>query len=192
MLIIFAMSETAGEITQLLQALRSGSAGAEDRLVEAIYPHLRRIAQGHMRRERGDHTLQPTALIHEAYLRLAGKDVDWQSRAHFFGVAAQVMRQILVDYARQRRAEKRGGGVQKVNIDDVNFGAGEPWEKMLALDQALSRLSEWDARIGRVVELRFFGGLSEEETAQVTGTSVRTVKRDWSLARAWLHSEIGK
>lgn len=186
------MSDASGDITDLIRAVQSGASGAEDELAALIYPQLRRIAQAHMRRERADHTLQPTALIHEAYLRLAGKDVDWQNRAHFFAVAAQVMRQVLVDYARQHRAEKRGGILQKVDIDDVQLGTGEPWGKMLALDQALSRLSQWDARLSRVVELRFFGGLTEEEAAQVTGTSVRTVKRDWSLARAWLHTEISK
>jgi RNA polymerase sigma-70 factor (ECF subfamily) len=182
----------SGDITHLLRAVQTGANGAWDELAALIYPHLRRIAQGHMRRERSHHTLQPTALIHEAFIRMAGKDIEWESRAHFFAVAAHVMRQILVDYARQHRAAKRGGAIQKVNVDEISLGVGEPWEKMLALDQALARLSHWDARLGRVVELRFFGGLTEEETAQVTGTSVRTVKRDWGLARAWLHAEIGR
>jgi RNA polymerase sigma factor (TIGR02999 family) len=144
-----------------------------------------------MRRERPDHTLQPTALVHEAYLRLM-RDCpsDWQSRAHFFAAASIVMRRILVDHARQRAAAKRPGGKQKVELDDLMASASPRIEQLLILDQALDRLAGWDRRQARLVEMLYFGGLTEHEAAEVLGVSVRTVKRDWSAARAWLQAQL--
>jgi RNA polymerase sigma factor (TIGR02999 family) len=179
-------------VTQLLAALRDGNSGARTRLIEMVYPELRRIALRHMQRERPGHTLQATALVNEAWLRLNRQDKDWKNRAHFFAVAAQVMRQILVDYARQHRAARRGGGVAAEMLDECRQAGTLPSDKILALDEALSRLAEWGPRQSRVVELRFFGGLSEEETGEVLEISTRTVKRDWKLARAWLYAQIGK
>ena len=186
------MDVPPGEITRLLADLRQGDKDAESRLVPLIYGELRHIAQQYMRRERPDHTLQPTALVNEVYLKLIGQQINWQNRAHFFAVAAKLMRRILVDYARAHRAVKRGGEAHKVDIEDIPSLAGPHPEKMLALDQALSRLEEWDATQCRIVELRFFGGLTEEETAEVLELSPRTIKREWSLAKAWLYGEIGK
>jgi len=146
-----------------------------------------------MRQERPDHTLQATALVHEAYLRLAGeKEISWQNRAHFYGVAANIMRRILVDHARAKQAKKRGGSDQEVSFDEAVLAQPEAPKDFLAIDEALERLAERDPRQSRIVELRFFGGLSEEETAEVLGISVRTVKRDWQVARAWLYKEISK
>ena len=182
-----------GDVTQLLMELRAGEAGAEGRLVEAVYWELRRMAVAYMRRERHDHTLQPTALVHEAYMRLIDqRGKDWQNRAHFFGVAAHVMRRILVDHARSRRTTKRGGAARKVELDEAAGLSIERSEELLAIDEALSRLARVDERQARIVELRFFGGLSEEETADVLGISSRTVKRDWNVAKAWLFAEIKK
>jgi len=186
------MEPGSGEVTRLLAAAREGDSACQERVVELIYPELRRIARRHMGTERAGHTLQPTALVNEAWLRLSRQDKDWQNRIHFFAVAAQVMRQILVDYARQHRAGRRNNGQPHLNLEDVPLISEIKSEKLLALDEALSRLQQWDARQSRVVELRFFGGLTEEEISQVLGVSARTVKRDWSIARAWLYAEIGK
>jgi len=177
----------------LLAELRAGNRSAESRLLPLVYAELRRRARRYMRGERPDHTLQPTALVHEAYLRLAGqREVDWQSRAHFFAVAAQLMRRILVDHARARKAEKRGGGEPRVALNESLAMTEEKSAELMALDEALTHLAERDPRQARAVELRFFGGLSEEEAAEVMGISLRTLKRDWSVARAWLFKEINR
>jgi RNA polymerase sigma factor (TIGR02999 family) len=179
------------EITRLLFLLRAGEKEVEERLIEAVYPELRRIARGYLQHERPGHTLQPTALVNEAYLQLVGqKDKDWQSRSHFFAVAAQVMRRVLVDYARQKKAQKRDGGRQRVELVDALAISEDRIEDVLAVDEALKRLAEWDPRQSKIVEMRFFGGLTEEEAAEALGISVRTVKRDWAVAKAWLHGEL--
>ena len=185
------MEESTTEITVLLGALRGGDSNARDKLVPLLYPELRRLAAYYMRREEPGHTLQATALVHEAYLRLVANPSDsWQNRAHFFATAAQVMRRILVDQARARKAEKRGGEMQPLALDEALASAGEKAPDLVALDDALSTLTKINPRQSRVVELRFFAGLSVEEIAEVLGVSEVTVKRDWSVARAWLHREI--
>ncbi len=182
------------EITQLLLAWGAGDQTALDRLVPLVYDELRRLAQSQMRRERAGHCLQTTALIHEAYLRLidAGQ-VRLEDRTHFFAVAARLMRQILVDFARARGYQKRGGGAQAVSLDEamaIIQRGPERDEDLVALDEALSALGGVDARKAQVVELRFFGGLSEEETAVALKVSIQTVKRDWRLAKAWLRARL--
>jgi len=185
------MTPEAGDITQLLAEARAGDRDAEARLLPLVYDQLKRLAASYMRRERADHTLQPTALVHEAYLQLAGiRDVAWQSRLHFFSVASQTMRRLLVDHARAHCAEKRGGKRQKISLDQVPVLTDEHCEEILDLDAALHRLAARDERLCRVVELRYFAGLSVEEVAAALEISVRTVKRDWSVARAWLHGEL--
>ena len=185
------MGISPGEVTNLLIELKNGNRDAESRLMPLVYGELRRLAGLYMRGERPGHTLQATALVHEAYLRLVGhEDVDWQNRAHFFGVAANLMRRILVDHARAKQAKKRGGGDQKVSLDQAVLVRPEAPEQFLALDEALERLAKRDPRQARIVELRYFGGLSEEETAEVLEISVRTVKRDWNVARAWLYQQL--
>src|ERR1035437_3745706 len=180
-----------GELTNLLIQVKNGNGDAQSRLIPLVYAELRRIAARYMRGERPGHSLQATALVHEAYLRLAGqKEMSWQNRAHFFGVAANIMRRILVDHARVKQAKKRGGSEQKVSIDEAVLVQPDPPQDFLALDEALDRLAKRDPRQSRVVELRFFGGLSEEETAEVLGISLRTVKRDWKVARAWLYQQV--
>jgi RNA polymerase sigma-70 factor, ECF subfamily len=185
------MGISPGEVTNLLIQLKNGNRDAEPRLVPLVYAELRRLAGHYMRGERPGHTLQATALVHEAYLRLVGqKEISWQNRAHFFGVAANLMRRILVDHARAKQAKKRGGSGQKLSLDEAVLVKPEAPEQFLALDEALERLAKRDPRQSRIVELRFFGGLSEEETAEVLGISTRTVKRDWSVARAWLYQQL--
>ncbi len=185
------MEPASGEVTRLLGELRRGSPEAEAKLVPLVYEHLHRLAAHYMRRERPDHTLQPTALLNEAYLRLVSQEnTDWQDRAHFFGVAARLMRQILVDHARARQAGKRGGFVEKVLLDEAHDFSPAKARELVELDDALRSLEELDPQQARVVELRFFAGLTVEETAEALGTSPRTVKRDWSVARAWLHGEL--
>jgi len=185
------LHDARGNITELLAELRAGNRSAESKLMPLVYDELRRLAGRYMARERSDHTLQPTALVHEAYLRLIGqRDINWQNRAHFFGVAAQLMRRILVDHARAHKARKRGGSQAKVALDETLTYADNKGAELLAIDEALTRLSHRDARQARIVELRFFVGLTEEEAAEVLGVSTRTVKRDWSVARAWLYKEI--
>ena len=160
-------------------------------LTTRIYAELHRLASAYMRRERPDHTLQPTALIHEAYLRLAGQqDIAWKNPAHFIGVAAQMMRRVLVDHARAHLAHRRGGVQQKVSLDDVSISPRTHSADLVALDEALTRLAGIDARQAQIVELRFFGGLTAEETAETLGVSTKTVNRDWVIARAWLRGEI--
>jgi RNA polymerase sigma factor (TIGR02999 family) len=184
------MTEGQGTVTVLLQAMRAGDATAEESLIPLVYQELHRLAQSYMRRERPDHTLQPTALIHEAYLRLAGEDVDWKSREHFIGVAAHVMRRVLVDHARAHRAEIRGGDRRRVELDEGLAVAAERSDEVLLVDGALERLAKRNQRQARVVELRYFGGLSMEEIAAVLSMSLRSVKRDWSIARIWLFQEL--
>jgi RNA polymerase sigma factor (TIGR02999 family) len=180
-----------GRVTQILEAWTGGDEQALDRLMPIVYEELRRLAQRYLHRERPDHTLQATALVHEAYLRLVDqRNVPWQNRAHFFGVAAQLMRRILVDYARGHHAAKRGGAALKVSLTDVVIAAKEGPEELVALDDALSSLSALDPRQGRIVELRLYGGLTVPETADVLGISPATVKREWTTAKAWLAREI--
>jgi RNA polymerase sigma factor (TIGR02999 family) len=188
------MAQGTGDVTQLLLGLRAGDQGAEGRLLEVVYAELHRLAAALMRRERPDHTLQPTALIHEAYVHLIDqRGKDWQNRAHFFGVAALVMRRILVDHARTHLTAKRGGTQQKVSLDDEALPlTSAQSDEVLALNEALLRLARFDPRQSRVVELRFFGGLTEDETAEVLGVASRTVNRDWRMARAWLRGELEK
>jgi RNA polymerase sigma factor (TIGR02999 family) len=179
-------------VTQLLQAWSRGDETCLDRLLPAVYDELRRLARHYMRQQPSGHTLQVTALVHEAYLRLIDQQqVDWGSRAHFFGVAAKAMRSILIDHARRRRAAKRGGAAPQVTLGaaaEAVPSAANP--DLLALDAALLRLAECDPRKSQVVELRYFGGLSLEEVAEVLGVSLATVKRDWITARAWLKREL--
>jgi RNA polymerase sigma factor (TIGR02999 family) len=179
-------------VTQLLIDWNNGRNGALQDLLPLVYAELRRIAAQRLRRERPDHTLQPTALVHEAYLRLIDqRRVHWQNRAHFYGVAAQVMRRILVDQARARNAEKRGAGWDRVTlIGDKTPNGGSRDIDVLALDGALERLAALDAQQERIVELRYFGGLTLDETAEVIGISTATVKREWAIARAWLRAEL--
>jgi len=179
------------EITHLLLKWSNGDSTALDQLVPMVYPELRRIARRYMGRENSHHTLQTSALINEAYMRLVDQqDVEWQDRAHFFAVSAQVMRHILIDHARRHRYGKRGGGAAHIALDDVTVIKQERAEEFIALDDALNRLAEIDERKSRIVELRFFGGLTVEETAEVMKLSPITVKREWRAARAWLFREI--
>ncbi|HEY3043676.1 MAG TPA: sigma-70 family RNA polymerase sigma factor [Vicinamibacterales bacterium] len=186
------MGETkTSEVTQLLARWSVGDRAALDRLVPAVYGELRRMAARYLRKERPQHTLQPTALVHEAFVKLVDqRDVRWQNRAHFFGVAAQLMRRILVDHARERDAEKRGGGAACVPLSDSLAIAPSDHIDILAVDDALNRLGEIDPDQVRIVELRFFGGLTIEETAEVLGWSPGSVKREWRVAKAWLQREI--
>jgi len=178
-------------ITQLLLAWSGGDQAALEKLTPLVYAELHRLAKGYMLGERPGHTLQTTALINEAYLRLIDwKNVRWQSRAHFFGIAAQVMRRILVDFARSRNYAKRGGGARQVPLDDAINVYEDPSAELIALDDALKSLAEIDRRKSQVVELKFFGGLSAEETAEALKVSPRTVEREWNLARAWLYREL--
>lgn len=179
------------EVTALLLRLADGDAAALESLLPLVYDELRRLAASRLRRERPDHTLTPTSLVHEAYLRLTGgQPVDWQGRAHFFGVAARVMRRILVEHARHRTRQKRSRQ-NEVSLDPELQPIEEaPSEEILAVDEALERLATLDARQARIVELRYFVGLSIEETADAVGISPATVKRDWSIARAWLQREL--
>jgi len=186
-------SEDPSRITTLLNDLRAGNESARDELVTLVYPELRRIAAGYIRQERHDHTLRTTGLVHEMYLRLFGTaNVDWRSRAHFFAAVARQMRQILVDYARARDAQKRPDPRLRISLDDVGAEAATDahGEEVVALDEALSRLETVDPRASRVVELRYFTGLSERETAEAMGLSLSTLKRDWNFAKAWLHDAL--
>jgi RNA polymerase sigma factor (TIGR02999 family) len=184
---------TSNQVTELLGRWRNGDRDALDSLIPLVYEELRRIAQHYLRNERPGHTLQSTALVHEAYVRLIRQDLpQWQNRAHFFAVAAQLMRQILVDHARAYRADKRGGGVCNLALDDAEKDAQPVDVDIVALDDALKTLSAMDPQQGKVVELKFFGGLSIEDTAEVLGVSSSTVKRDWITARAWLHRELDR
>jgi len=180
------------EITKLLVASREGDEEALNKLLPLVYQELRRLAGHYLRRERPDHTLQPTALVHETYLRLIDQNVSWQNRAHFFGVAAQMMRRILVDHARSRLAAKRGSGGVKISLDDALNLSDERAGDFIALDEALERLAEFDQQKSKIVELRFFGGLSVEETAEVLGIGTATVTRQWKMAKAWLYQQVSQ
>jgi len=179
------------EVTQLLQSWSEGNQEALDTLVPLVHAELHRLARHYMTNERPGHTLQTTELVNEAYVRLIDwKNVRWQNRAHFFGVAAQIMRRILVDFARSRASAKKGGGTQYVSLSEAMTISPERGEDLIALDDALESLSKFDSRKSRIVELRFFGGLSVEETAEVLKISARTVMREWGLAQAWLYREL--
>ena len=181
------------EVTSLLIDWSNGDKAALDKLVPLIHEELRRLARHYMSRERLDHTLQTTALVNEAYLRLVNrKSVHWQNRAHFFAIAAQVMRSILVDHARAHAYQKRGGGARKIELDEAMIVSQERAAEVVALDEALTELAAFDPQQSRIVELRFFGGLTIEETAEVLNISPATVKREWGTAKAWLYRELSK
>ena len=183
--------DSAGDVTKLLAVARGGDRAANDELFALVYHELRRVARRQLGREHPDRTLLTTALVHEAYVKLAGQDtIAFEGRSHFFGIAARAMRQVLVDHARARKAEKRGGGEKPTNLTGRDPGFRIPVEEMIALDTALDRLAELDERLKQVVEYRFFGGLTNEEIAGVLGVTERTVERDWKKARAWLHREL--
>jgi len=185
------VEQESSPVTRLLIRWREGDPQALEALMPLVYDELRRLAHYYLQRERGDHTLQSTALVHEAYLRLAGQNApQWQNRAHFFGIAAHLMRQILVEYARAHSAAKRGGSACKLTLDAAMVLAPQVDLDVVALDKALTELSELDVQQSRIVELRFFGGLTIEDTSEVLGISPATVKRDWTTARAWLHRAI--
>lgn len=178
-------------VTRALAGAAAGDTVAADHLWRLTYEELHRIAQRHLLSERADHTLSATALVHEAYLRLVGQQVvDWKSRAHFFGVASRVCRRILVDYARRRLAEKRGGARGRVTLDTGLIAVEAQSDEILALNEALDRLAGLNERLSQVVECRYFGGLSEEQTAEVLGISIRTVRRDWVKAKGWLYDQL--
>jgi RNA polymerase sigma factor (TIGR02999 family) len=181
------------QVTELLLDWSRGDLKAREALMPLVYDELRRLAASYLRRERPDHTLQPTALVNEAYLRLVeGNSVNWQSKSHFFGVSAKLMRRILVDHARGHLAEKRGSGAPKVPLTEAIVMSREEPADLVALDESLTRLAAFDPQQGRIVELRVFAGLTVEETAQVLDISPATVKRDWSVAKAWLLREVQK
>jgi RNA polymerase sigma factor (TIGR02999 family) len=178
------------DITSLLAAARRGDRLAGEQVFPIVYDELRRLARIRMSGEKSDHSLQPTALVHEAYIRLMRQKTDWQDRTHFFAIASSIMRHVLVDEARGRLAAKRGGGAAKVTLDGLQLASPERDADIMAIDEALTRLAELSERQARVIEMTFFGGLTEEETAESLGVSVRTVHRDWATARAWLHSQL--
>ena len=180
-----------GNVTQLLISAQRGDKAALDRLLPVVYAELRRLAAAYLRRERSNHTLQATALVHEAYLRLVDqREVDWQNRAQFFGLAAEMMRRILVNYALQTHAQKRGGYQTRLALDDAISLFEDAGVDLISLDEALVRLAALNPRQSRIVELRFFGGLSVEETAEVIGVAAITVKREWRIAKAWLYGQL--
>ena len=185
------MSEGTGAVSQLLRAWAGGDLQARDELVPLVYHELRKRASGYLRHERPDHTLQATALVHEAFLRLAGQNrVAWQNRGHFYAAAAQMMRRILVDYARERLAAKRPGAALRVDLDESIQAPEAPGSDILMLDEALNELSTMDPRQGQIVELRYFGGLSEQEVAEALSVSRATVTREWRRARAWIFDRL--
>lgn len=187
------LQRSANQVTALLVRWRGGDREALDALMPLVYAELHRLARTYLKRERPDHTLQSTALVHEAYVRLAGQNTpQWQNRAHFFGVAAQLMRQILVDHARGYRADKRGGGAYKLTLGDAAEQPQRIDVDLVALDDALKSLAEIDPQQGRIVELKFFAGLTNEDASEILGISTSTVKRDWITARAWLFRELDR
>lgn len=187
------MSDSPGEVTSLLAALQSGDDAAGGELLEVVYEELKRIARSKMAGERGGHTLQPTALAHDAFVKLVGQQrVQWQSRAHFLSVAALAMRRILINHAKGRIAQKRGGHAALATFDDQVLGQDMKASELVALDDALVELAKQDERQSKVVEYKFFGGLTYEEIAEVLGISVPTVRRDWRFARAWLGRELSR
>jgi len=177
-------------VTQLLVDWSYGNQEALNALMPLVYDELRRLARSYMRRERPGHTLATTGLVHEAYLRLVDQNVNWQNRAHFFGVAAQMMRRVLLDHAKSHQRAKRGGGAVKISLEGPILLSEAPDMNLVALDEALSRLEKMDPQRGRIVELRFFGGLSNEEASEVLNVSPATVQRQWAGARAWLYHEL--
>jgi RNA polymerase sigma-70 factor, ECF subfamily len=182
-----------GDVTQLLYRVRGGDHGAHTELMGLVYQELRALAGRYMRREDVGHTLQPTALVHEAFIRLIEiKEVEWQDRAHFFAMAAQLMRRVLVDHAREQKAAKRGGGQQVYQLEEAFVLAEGRSDQLLELDELLDRLKILDLRKAKIVEMRFFGGLTEDEIAEVLGVSARTIKREWAFSRAWLLAEMSK
>ena len=183
-------NEQTQEVTRLLIALSEGDSEATDKLIPLVYSELRRLAGSYLKNEREGHTLQPTALVHEAFLKLVDQNVRWESRSHFFAMAAKLMRRILVDYARAYKAEKRGGDEEKISLEDAFVFARERPAEMISLDEALENLARIDPRRSKVVELKFFGGLNNEEIATVLGVHSNTVLRDWNLARAWLKTQL--
>ena len=187
-------AENSLNVTEMLKEWSDGNQNVLNELMPLVYGELRRQASRYLRKERAEHTLQTTALIHEAYLKLIDqRNVRWQNRSHFFAIAAQAMRRILVDYARERKREKRGGAAENLPLEEAAFVVSkEKSVDLVALDEALTRLAEFDARQARVVELKFFGGLDIEETAKVLGVSNATVRSDWNFAKAWLRQEIAK
>ncbi|PWT95067.1 MAG: RNA polymerase subunit sigma-70 [Blastocatellia bacterium] len=185
------MTSSTQQVTELLTAWSSGDQTARDRLIPLVYEELHRLAHRYMKRESPGHTLQTSALVNEAFVKLVDqRDVRWRNRAHFFGIAAQLMRRILVDHARGRQTAKRGGGVHAISFDDGLYVSEKRSAEVVAIHEALEQLTKFDQRKGQIVELRFFGGLSIDETAEVLGVSPGTVMRDWTLAKAWLHREI--
>ncbi len=186
--------ESTHDITRMLIELTDGNTEVVNSILPHIYDELRRLAGSYLRRERADHTLQPTALVHEAYMKLIDqKKVKWQNRAHFFGIAAQVMRRILLDHARKHKADKRGGEAEKLPLEEeILVVSHEKSNELIALDDALDALAAIDPQKAKIVELRYFGGLSIEETAEVMGVSVPTINRQWRTAKAWLYGQIAK
>ena len=179
------------DVTQMLKAISAGEISAPDRLLPVVYDELRRLAHGYMQNERSDHTLQATALVHEAYIQLVDwKNVSWQNRAHFFAAAAQMMRKILVDHAREKNALKRGGGLRTIALDDAISFPNHNNVDLMSLDDAMTELNSFDPQQAKIVELRFFGGLTIEETAHAMDISDSTVKRDWQIAKAWLYNRM--
>ncbi len=184
-------SDPQHEVTQILQNWSGGDQKAPERLMPFVYDEMRRLARVFLAKERGNHTLQPTALVHEAYVRLVDQTrVNWQNRAHFYGIAASMMRRVLIDHARAHVTDKRGGATIRLSIDDVQVPVEERAAALLDLDEALERLKEMDERKCKIIEMRFFGGLSDEEIAEALGVSTRTVLRDWKTARLWLYREL--
>jgi len=180
-----------GEVTRLLASMKEGDADAANRLLPLVYDELRRLAASYMRRERPDHTLQATALVNEAFVKMVGKDATaFESRSHFFGVAAGIMRHILVDHARSRRANKRGGSAKRLQLDEALVFSDQQSDQLLAVDEALERLAKLSPRQAKIVELRFFTGLSIPETAKILEIAPRTVVREWTVAQAWLQREL--
>jgi RNA polymerase sigma factor (TIGR02999 family) len=186
------MPDEHNHVTGILEQLSAGDGTAVDRLLPHVYQELRALAGSFFRQQRANHTLQPTALVHEAYLRLVRADASWSSRKHFYDVAAMAMRQLLTDHARTKKSEKRGGGTAKITLSEANTPLGyETDVDIVVLDEALTKLNELDPRQARIVELRFLAGLTVEQTAEILGVSDRTVKLDWRMAKAWLKTQLG-
>ena len=184
------MTSPADEVTRLLNEMAQGNPDVAPELIPMLYSELRRLARHYLSGEQRQHTLQPTALVNEVYMRLMGHRARWKNRAQFFGVAARLMRRILVDHARRHLSAKRGGGWERIELDKAFLFTEAKSEELLALDESLQRLAKLDQRQSHIVELLFFGGLTVEETAEVVGVSPKTVKRDWSVAKAWLHGQL--
>ena len=185
--------ESSHEVTAILHDWSGGDPDAPERLMPLVYDEMRRLARSFLAKERGGHTLQPTALVNEAYLRLVDQTrVNWQNRAHFYGIAASMMRRVLIDHARAHATEKRGGGAVRLSLDDVQLPLAQRAQSLVALDEALEKLKQMDERKCRVVEMRFFAGMSDEEIAEVLGVTTRTVLRDWKTARLWLYRELAQ